>query len=70
MDLVVQDQELGFVILELKALERLGERERTQLWSYMKLMNIHLGMLINFSPKGVYYESYELDERTGLCKRI
>ena len=70
MDLVVQDQELGFVILELKALERLGERERTQLWSYMKLMNIHLGMLINFYPKGVYYESYELDERTGLCKRI
>jgi len=55
MDLVVQDKELGYVILELKAVERVGDVQRHQLWSYMKLMNIHLGMLINFSPKGVYY---------------
>ena len=70
MDLVAQDHELGYVILELKDLERVGEKQRTQLWSYMKLMNIHLGMLINFSPKGVYYESYELNETTGKCDRV
>ena len=51
-------------------MERVGEVHRTQLWSYMKLMNIHLGMLINFSPKGVYYESYELNEETGKCDRV
>ena len=70
MDLVTKDDELGFVILELKAIERVGEVQRHQLWSYMKLMNIHLGMLINFSPSGVYYEAYELNEETGLCDRV
>ncbi len=70
MDLVAQDEELGLVILELKAIDRVGEVQRHQLWSYMKLMNIHLGMLINFSPKGVYYESYQLNEETGLCDRV
>ena len=70
MDLVVKDEELGYVILELKAIERIGELQRYQLWSYMKLMNMHLGMLINFSPKGVYYEAYELNEETGKCDRM
>lgn len=70
MDLVVEDSELGFVVCELKAVERVGDVHRHQLWSYMKLMNIHLGMLINFSPKGVYYESYELNEETGKCDRV
>lgn len=70
MDVVVEDSELGYVICELKAVERVGDVHRHQLWSYMKLMNIHLGMLINFSPTGVYYESYELNEETGLCDRV
>ncbi len=70
MDVVVQDSELGFVVCELKDLVRVGDKQRTQLWSYMKLLNIHLGMLINFSPKGVYYESYELNEETGMCNRV
>ena len=61
---------IGNTQCELKAVERVGEVHRTQLWSYMKLMNIHLGMLINFSPKGVYYESYELNEETGKCDRV
>lgn len=70
MDLVAQENELGYVILELKSLDRVGDKQRVQLWSYMKLMNIHLGMLINFSPNGVYYEAYELNEETGKCNRI
>lgn len=70
MDVVAQDEELGYVVLELKALERVGEVHRYQLWSYMKLMNMHLGMLINFSPSGVYYEAYELNEETGKCDRV
>lgn len=70
MDVVVEDSELGYVVCELKAVERIGEVHRTQLWSYMKLMNIHIGMLINFSPKRVYYKAYELNEETGMCDRI
>ena len=70
MDLVLEDKELGFVILELKAIDRVGEVQRHQLWSYMKLLNIHLGILVNFSPKGVYYEAYEINEETGKCDRV
>lgn len=70
MDVVVEDSDLGYVVCELKAVERIGDIHRLQLWSYMKLMNIHLGMLINFSSKGVYYESYELNEETGKCERV
>ena len=70
MDLVVYDEQLGHIVLELKAIDRIGEQQRYQLWSYMKLMNMHLGMLINFSPKGVYYECYELMKKTGMCERF
>lgn len=38
MDLVVEDSELGFVVCELKAVERVGDVHRHQLWSYMKLI--------------------------------
>lgn len=70
MDLVVHDYELGNVVLELKAVDRVGDINRHQLWSYMKLMNMRLGMLINFSPKGVYYEMYEYMDQTGMCEKV
>ena len=57
MDLIVKDRDIGFVILELKALNYIGEQQRKQLWSYLKLTNTKFGMLINFSPKGVYSEN-------------
>lgn len=51
MNIVVQDPEIGFLVCEFKDLERVGDKQHTQLWSYMKLLNIHLNMLINFSHK-------------------
>lgn len=57
---VVRDEVLGFVILELKAMEYIYDVQRAQLWSYMKLLNNKYGMLINFSPKGVYSENWML----------
>ena len=60
IDVVVRDEVLGFVILELKALEYIYDVQRAQLWSYMKLLNNKYGMLINFSPKGVYSENWML----------
>lgn len=70
IDLVAQDKDLGNVILELKAISYVGDDHRRQLWSYMKLQNIRFGMLINFSPKGVYSENWRLDEETGICVRV
>ena len=60
IDVVVRDEVLGFVILELKALEYIYDVQRAQLWSYMKLLSNKYGMLINFSPKGVYSENWML----------
>ena len=70
MDLVVSDRDLGHIILELKALDYVGDIQRRQLWSYMKLTNTRFGMLINFGPKGVYSENWELNEETGECVRF
>lgn len=70
MDLVIQHKQLGLVILELKALDYAGDSQRRQLWSYMKLMNGHIGMLINFSPKGVYSENWELTTDGNGCVRF
>lgn len=69
-DLIVTDRELGNVILELKALDTVGEQQRLQLWSYLKLTNSPFGMLINFSPKGVYSERWGYDHETQKCYRI
>ena len=71
MDLVVSDKTLGFVIVELKALEYVGDIQRRQLWSYMKLLNNKYGMLINFGPKGVYSENWMLGETIeSHCVRV
>lgn len=69
MDLVATDKTLGNVILELKAINYVGDEQRKQLWSYMKLTGIRYGMLINFGPKGVFSENWMLDEKTGKCHR-
>jgi len=70
MDLVASDRRLGNVVLELKAINYVGDEQRKQLWSYMKLTGIRYGMLINFGPKGVFSENWILDEKTGKCKRF
>ena len=68
MDLVV-DTPHGTFIVELKALNAVDEKQRRQLWSYMKLMNCHYGMLINFSPTGVYSETWCMNLYTyEFCK--
>ena len=71
IDVVVRDEVLGFVILELKAMEYIFDVQRAQLWSYMKLLNNKYGMLINFSPKGVYSENWMLgNDIKDKCVRV
>ena len=56
MDLVVDG-----VIVELKAVERIGLPHRKQLWNYMHLTHTKYGMLINFGGDRLYSEWYERD---------
>ncbi|MBN1475603.1 GxxExxY protein [Candidatus Sumerlaeota bacterium] len=46
-DLVVQDQ----VVVELKAKEQINPVDLVQLLSYLRLMNLEVGLLINFHEK-------------------
>jgi GxxExxY protein len=38
----------GCVLVEAKAVERILPIHKAQLWSYMKLLDVPLGLLINF----------------------
>lgn len=69
MDLVVASQ-LGNIILELKAVNFIDDKHRNQLHSYLRLTNTVYGMIINFSPKGVYTEIWEFDAYKNFCRRI
>lgn len=70
MDLVVQTENHGNIILELKALDSVGEKERNQLFNYMRLTHTQYGILINFGKKKVYSERYRYDEITNECERM
>ena len=52
------------VIIECKAVDALGTTQRQQLWNYMRLTKIPLGILVNFSPVNDQIEHYYLDTST------
>ena len=66
MDLVVNDN----IIVELKAIRYVESSHRRQLWNYMNLTHLPYGMLINFSPDGLYSEWYHRNERTEVIDRV
>jgi GxxExxY protein len=66
LDLLVNDK----IILELKAIKHIDTPHRQQLWSYLRITRKPYGMLINFSPEGLYSEWYHFDELTGDIDRI
>ena len=53
------------ILIECKAVECLGTEQRQQLWNYMRLTNIHIGLLYNFAPVQDQCERYYLDKNTG-----
>ena len=63
MDLVV-DQ---CVIVELKAIKFVGNNGRRQLRHYMHLTHMPYGMIVNFSPDGVYSERRKYNPATKDC---
>ena len=60
----------GNVILELKAINHIDTPHRRQLWSYMRITHLPYGMLINFSPEGLYSEWYHYHEQTDEIDKI
>ena len=62
MDLVINNN----IIVELKASSNIALPHRKQLWNYMNLTHLPYGMLINFSPEGLYSEWYHRDEKTSI----
>ena len=58
MDMVVNHE----IIIELKAITFTGLEHRKQLWNYLNLTHKPYGILINFSPKGLYSEWYHRHE--------
>jgi GxxExxY protein len=55
----------GGVIIECKAVDALGTAQRQQLWNYMRLTKVPIGLLVNFAPVMDQCEHYYLDTDTG-----
>jgi GxxExxY protein len=66
MDLVIS----GNIIVELKAINHIDTPHRRQLWNYLNITHFPYGMIINFSPDGLYSEWYHRDSETGVIDKI
>lgn len=52
-------------LVECKAIEALGSDQRQQLWNYMRLTKLRIGILYNFAPIADQCERYYLDTSTN-----
>ena len=52
---------LGSVIIECKAVSKLNADHRAQLFNYMRLTKLRMGILVNFSPAYMEIERYFYD---------
>ena len=57
LDFVCMDQ----IIVECKAVEQLTINHRAQLFNYMRLTKLPMGILVNFSQKSAVIERYFFD---------
>lgn len=53
------------VFIECKAVEKLCPEHRQQLWNYMRLAKVRIGILWNFAPIKDQSEHYYLDTETN-----
>lgn len=51
----------GQIIVECKAVEKLTVNHRAQLFNYMRLTKLPMGILVNFSQKSAVIERYFFD---------
>jgi len=48
----------GAVIVEIKALEKLGGIEQAQLLNYLKATRLRVGLLLNFGARSLQYKRF------------
>lgn len=53
------------VLVECKAVDRLVDAHRQQLWNYMRLSKVHVGVVYNFGPVYAQAEKYYYDAWLG-----
>lgn len=64
MDLVVNKT----IIVELKAIDQIEPLHRKQLFTYLSLTRMPIGLLLNFSNSGkMVFERYSYDPETNRC---
>ena len=51
----------GDIVVELKAVEKLGSDNKAQLFNYMRLRKAPCGIIVNFAPKYAEIERYLYD---------
>lgn len=51
------------IFIECKAIESLGKEQRQQLWNYMRLTGVRIGILYNFAPIKDQCERYYYDPK-------
>ena len=61
VDFLVRDK----LYVECKAIETIGPEQRQQLWNYMRLSKVRIGILYNFAPVNDQCERYYLDAVTN-----
>ena len=56
LDILVEDQ----IIVELKAVKELLDVHYKQLLTYLKLTNLHIGLLVNFQTANIQHEIHRV----------
>lgn len=64
------DMTVGNICIELKSVEELAAVHRAQLFNYLRLNRMPIGLLINFGAESLEGERYAFIEEKNLCCRL
>lgn len=64
------DMVVGDICIELKSVDELASAHRAQLFNYLRLTRMPLGLLINFGAESLEGERYAYIEEKNLCCRL
>ncbi len=64
------DMVVGDICIELKSVDELSAVHRAQLFNYLRLTRMSLGLLINFGAERLEGERYAYIEEKNLCCRL
>ena len=64
------DMVVGDICVELKSVEELAAVHRAQLFNYLRLTRMPVGLLINFGGESLEGERYAFIEEKNLCCRL